>query len=169
MIAQQQLNNEHYIQDKPTEIHGVAYYEELTDIVKSKVEPLEVPTFEEIKPVEQVAVPEPKAAQTSSTSVSRATAPSGWFPKSQCTWLVWTKRPVGLWNDATDWLWQAKRDGWATGSEPRAGAIGWEYGHVVYIEKVNGDGTVTITEANYDRRGSIRTIDRPASRYTYIY
>lgn len=97
-----------------------------------------------------------------------ATAPAGWFQKGQCTWLVWTKRPVGLWNDASDWLWQAKRDGYTISDTPIAGAIGWEPGHVVYVSAVEGN-SVTIIEANYDYHGSIRTISRPANYYTYIY
>jgi LysM repeat protein len=95
-------------------------------------------------------------------------APAGWYPVGQCTWLVWTKRPVGMWGNASDWLYNAQRDGVATGSTPRAGAIGWTSGHVVYVESVHGD-TVTISEANYDYAGSIRTIDMPASKYLYIY
>lgn len=96
------------------------------------------------------------------------TAPSGWFPKHQCTWHVWTKRPVGLWNDASDWLWQAKRDGYATGSTPQVGAIAWEYGHVSYVEAVDGD-RVYISERNHDNKGSYRESWQPASKYQYIY
>lgn len=98
-----------------------------------------------------------------------ATAPAGWFPKGQCTWLVWTKRPVGRWNDSSDWLWQAKRDGWATGSAPRAGAIAWRSGHVAYIQSVTGT-TMVVSEANYDRKGSVRTIEVPVASYSaFIY
>lgn len=95
-------------------------------------------------------------------------APSGWYPVGQCTWYVWTRRPVGMWGNASDWLANAQRDGVATGSVPRAGAVGWTSGHVVYVESVHGN-TVTISEANYDYAGSIRTIDMPASNYQYIY
>lgn len=95
-------------------------------------------------------------------------APAGWYPVGQCTWFVWTKRPVGQWGNASDWLYNAQRDGLKTGSVPRAGAIGWTSGHVVYVESVHGD-MVTISEANYDYAGSVRTIDMPASTYQYIY
>ena len=95
-------------------------------------------------------------------------APSGWYPVGQCTWYVWTRRPVGMWGNASDWLYNAQRDGVATGSVPRAGAVGWTSGHVVYVESVHGN-TVTISEANYDYAGSIRTITVPASKYQYIY
>jgi len=95
-------------------------------------------------------------------------APAGWYPVGQCTQYVWSRRPVGMWGNASDWLYNAQRDGLATGSTPRAGAIGWTSGHVVYVESVHGD-TVTISEANYDYAGSIRTIDMSASKYLYIY
>ena len=95
-------------------------------------------------------------------------APAGWYPVGQCTHFVWTKRPVGMWGNASDWLYNAQRDGLKTSSVPRAGAIGWTSGHVVYVESVYGD-MVTISEANYDYAGSIRTIDMPASTYQYIY
>jgi LysM repeat protein len=87
-----------------------------------------------------------------------------------CTGYVASRRyvPAGLGN-ATDWYANAQARGMATGSTPQAGAIGWVYGHVVYVESVNGDGTIVISEANYDYNGSIRTITVPASQYLYIY
>lgn len=107
---------------------------------------------------------------TVKTAVKSTTgnAPAGWYPAYQCTWHVWTKRAVGQWNNATDWYWQAQRDGYATGSTPRVGAIGWQYGHVVYIEAVDGD-MVYISERNYDNAGSYRETWKPASEYKYIY
>lgn len=115
-------------------------------------------------------IEKPRAyTQTKSTQSNTNTAPNGWYKKGQCTWYVSTKRQVGQWNDATDWLWQAKRDGYATGSTPQVGAIAWQYGHVSYVEAVNSNGTITISEANYDYKGSIRTINVDPAKYTYIY
>lgn len=110
----------------------------------------------------------PKAQSPVRTAGNSSQASSGWYPKYQCTWYVSTRRAVGQWNDASDWLWQARRDGYTTSSTPIVGAIGWEYGHVVYVEAVDGD-RVQISEANYDWNGSIRTIWVEASKYTYIY
>ena len=89
---------------------------------------------------------------------------------NSCTGWVATHRyvPAG-WGDATNWRNAALNAGWYVGSEPIVGAIGWVYGHVVYVEKLNGDGTVTISERNYDWHGSIRTVVRPISDYTYLY
>lgn len=110
-------------------------------------------------------------AERRETPLSREnanTAPSGWFPKYQCTWYVWTKRPVGQWNNATDWYWQAQRDGYETGTTPAVGAIAWEYGHVLYVEAVDG-GMVYVSERNYDNKGSYRESWQPANKYKYIY
>lgn len=104
------------------------------------------------------------------TTRSRATAPAGWFSdSSQCTYYIWSRRAVGKWNDASAWLWQAKRDGWSTGSVPRSGAIAWKMGHVALVESVSGS-IMTISERNYDYQGSTRTITVPISSYTaFIY
>lgn len=98
------------------------------------------------------------------------TAPAGWYPVNQCTHYVWTKRPVGRWNNASEWYRQAKRDGWATGTTPQAGAIGVQKSgnHVVYIEAVDGD-RVYISERNHDFKGSYREKWEAASKYNYIY
>jgi surface antigen/LysM repeat protein len=86
------------------------------------------------------------------------------YPYGWCTYYVATRRYVpSSWGNARSWLSSAKRAGYATGSEPAAGAIvvtsesGW--GHVAYVESVNG-GTITISEMNYEGWGvtSRRTI-----------
>ena len=100
--------------------------------------------------------------------IGAVNASDGWYPYGQCTYYVSTRKTVGQWNDATDWLWQAQRDGWATGSTPQVGAIAWEYGHVAYVESVSGD-MVTVSEMNYLGWGvrSSRTVHK--SVFTYIY
>lgn len=87
-----------------------------------------------------------------------------------CTWHVKSMRPdiPNDWHNATDWLYNARADGYATGSTPRAGAIGWVYGHVVYIQAVQGN-QVYLSERNYDYQGSYRERWADASNYTYIY
>lgn len=118
------------------------------------------------------SVRDSKTVQTSTQSQKHAQTASpqaGWYPVGECTWLVWTKRPVGYWNDATEWLWQAKRDGYQTGTIPKAGAIAWRYGHVAFTEQVNGN-MILVTEANYNKKKSVRTIWVHKSEYShYIY
>lgn len=112
------------------------------------------------------------ATELPNTQVSRentATAPQGWFPYGQCTYWVWSNRPVGQWNNASSWLRQAQRDGWATGSTPQVGAIAWENGHVSLVEAVNSDGTIDISEMNYSGLGVVSYRTRPATQFTFIY
>lgn len=75
-------------------------------------------------------------------------ASSGWYDYGYCTWYVSTRRPVGQWNNARDWAWQARRDGWNVSSTPTVGAIAQKNNHVAYVESVNGN-TMTISEMNY--------------------
>lgn len=86
-----------------------------------------------------------------------------------CTGHVALKRyvPSG-WGDASNWKYSALRAGWTVSNKPVAGAIGWTYGHVVFVESVQGN-KVTISENNYDWKGSTRTITVLASKYQYIY
>ena len=104
--------------------------------------------------------PKPRAYAIQANSIAPSTAPNGWYPKYQCTWYVSTKRE--------DWKWQAIRDGYTVSKTPKAGAIAWKRGHVAFVESVNENGVV-ISEANYDYKGSIRTITVQASEYEYIY
>ena len=118
---------------------------------------------------ECLAKPTRTAVRAPQASTSKTYKPSsGWFPVGQCTWWVWSKRNVGMWNNASDWLWQARRDGYATGSTPQVGAIAWQPGHVAYVESVNG-GMVTVSEYNYAAARSYSTRTVPASTFKYIY
>jgi surface antigen len=90
----------------------------------------------------------------------------------QCTWYVASKRYVpNNWGNAISWYYNAQASGYATGSAPAVGAIGWErMNHVVYVESVNGDGTVTISEMNYGGRpGVLHYRTEPIGRFLYIY
>jgi surface antigen len=98
------------------------------------------------------------------------------YPWGWCTWYAAYRRNVpGHWGNAGRWLASASAAGYATGSEPRAGAIivtreTW-LGHVGYVESVHGD-SITISEMNYKGWGIISS--RTISRYNpvikgYIY
>lgn len=93
-----------------------------------------------------------------------------------CTWYVKNRRgaslPNGLGN-ANTWYARAAASGMAVGSTPRPGAVGTttagSLGHVVYVESVNADGSINISEMNYKGWGvqSYRTTS--ASEFVYIY
>ncbi len=94
------------------------------------------------------------------------------FEPGQCTFWVQSRRGdiPGSFGNATDWMYNAQAQGWATGSTPRAGAVGWTYGHVVYIESVNGDGSVNYSDMNGNWTPyEIGYGTAPASKYQYIY
>lgn len=94
------------------------------------------------------------------------------YTRGQCTWYVASRRQVpNNWGNASTWLFRARAAGYGTGSEPRAGAIGWERGnHVVYVEGVNANGTVNISEMNWGGRpGVVHYRTTPASQFLYIY
>lgn len=117
----------------------------------------------------------------SRTNVTGAgTGKSRAFPYGQCTWYVAQKRVVPWSGHAKAWLVNAQAYGYQTGSTPQVGAImvltegGWiglRYGHVAYVESVNGNW-VTISEMNYNCAGckSVRTLKVTDSRIRgYIY
>lgn len=82
--------------------------------------------------------------------------------------------------NANQWPANARAEGIPTGSMPRAGSAGvissGQYGHIVWVESVNGDGTVNISQYNYFNAGGSgwghysEMYGVPAATYdTYIY
>jgi peptidoglycan DL-endopeptidase CwlO len=59
------------------------------------------------------------------------------------------------------------------GYTPRAGAVAimmiGEYGHAMYVESVNSDGSITVSDYNFAWDGLYRQYNRSASGLTYIY
>lgn len=83
------------------------------------------------------------------------------------------------WGNANMWPGSARASGYTTGTTPRVNSVGvisaGAYGHVVWVEAVNGDGTVDISQYNYYNAGgpgwgNYSKMRVPASTYdTYIY
>lgn len=73
------------------------------------------------------------------------------FPYGWCTWYVAQKRCVPWSGDAKMWLTNAQAYGYSTGKEPAVGSImvttESRWGHVAYVEEINGD-LITISEMN---------------------
>lgn len=71
------------------------------------------------------------------------------------------------------WPDNARAAGIPTGSAPKVGAAavmyGGPYGHIMYVEAVNGDGTITVSDYNLGMDGKYRYYNRSASGLTYIY
>ncbi len=79
----------------------------------------------------------------------------GPYVSGQCTQWAWSKRPdlPSSLGNANTWAAAAARAGFQVDNVPAAGAIfqtngGW-YGHVGYVEAVNADGSLVVTEMNY--------------------
>lgn len=110
------------------------------------------------------------ASQPIKSSPNQPSTGLNGYYAGECTGYVASRRyvPPG-WGNASDWKYNAQRAGWTVSSTPVAGAIGWRSGHVVYVESVNPDGSVTISEQNYDWNSSIRTITISPSQYQYLY
>lgn len=101
-----------------------------------------------------------------------------------CTYYVYNRRaqvgrPIGgNWGNASSWAYYARADGFRVDTTPEAGAVmqsagGWYgYGHVSVVEKVNGDGSIDVSEMNYRAWNVISSRNIPASQvksYNYIH
>lgn len=125
--------------------------------------------------------PQPEPVQTESVASTRAITTSQSYPRGSssgntyspgyCTWYAKNMRPdlPNNLGNADTWVARAAAQGIPTGSTPRVGAIGQQGMHVVYVQSVNGDGTVTISEMNFQGLYVVSTRTVPASYFQYIY
>lgn len=98
-----------------------------------------------------------------------------------CTWYVYNRRaeigrPIGsLWGNASSWAYMAGLAGFTVNHTPEPGAVmqnGGGLGHVAFVERVDPDGSVYITEMNYAGWNivSSRTLTAgEASGYNFIH
>lgn len=112
---------------------------------------------------------------------------SAGYPQGQCTWYVdqrmkqFNEYIHSNMGDAHNWNNRAEKEGYHVSSTPKkhtavvfeAGQLGadTQYGHVAFVEKVNSDGSIIISESNVKGLGviSYRTIDASdASQLDYI-
>ena len=110
------------------------------------------------------------AAQT----VSAAGGPVA-FPYGYCTYYVATRRLVTWRGNAIDWWWNARAAGRPEGSQPQVGAIqvsrdSW-WGHVAFVEAVNGNGSWVVSEMNFTAWGYVdrRTVWPGGTLIGFIY
>ena len=96
----------------------------------------------------------------------------------QCTSWAWLKRPdLGFIKaNANRWDDVARANGVLVNRSPSAGAVfqtdsGW-YGHVGYVESVNSDGSINVSERNYAGCYGVMFSTIPASevgKFNYIH
>lgn len=147
---------------------------ELTSPISSPVAPTFMSTPKIVKMQDVASI----ATKTNAPDIIQhpVTDPSNTYMWGQCTWYAKQRRPdlPNNLGNANTWYVQAAADGYAEGTTPYAGAVGTTteggFGHVVYVESVNANGTVNISEMNYAGGvGVVHTRTVPASDFTYIY
>ena len=95
-----------------------------------------------------------QATQAASMAIRAGTGPwPNHFSYGYCTWYVATRRFVPWFGNAIEWWPNARAYGFPEGQSPQVGAImvtreSW-FGHVAYVEAVNGDGSWTVSEMNF--------------------
>ena len=123
------------------------------------------------------------ARPVSFSSPSHHVGGSNLYDAGQCTYYAFQRRQqagkgVGsLWGNANSWASSAAASGYAVNHTPAQGAIlqsgQGPYGHVAYVEGVNGDGSVRVSEMNYGHGAGVvtsRTISASeAGSYNYIH
>ncbi len=100
-----------------------------------------------------------------------------------CTWHAANRRaqaghplPTNL-GHAISWYSRAQGAGMGVGATPRAGAVLWHanmggLGHVAYVESVNEDGSILVSDMNYPTWGRVTYRTVPPSdfgKYRFIY
>lgn len=100
-----------------------------------------------------------------------------------CTWHAANRRiqigrplPTNLGN-AISWYYLAQRSGLSVGNTPAAGAVLWHaniggLGHVAFVEKINADGSMLVSDMNYPSWGRVTHRTVPPSEfgnYRFIY
>ncbi len=148
-----------------------------------------------LKPGELIVIPDGLQPQANSRYASSSSYASGFafgsramyggngYDYGWCTWHAANRRnqigrpiPTNLGN-AISWLSAARAAGLPVGSVPKDGAVLYHtniggLGHVAFVEKVNADGTVLVSDMNYPIWGKVtyRTVSAAeASSYRYIY
>lgn len=141
------------------------------EIVPERALPTPPPTV-----IESTATVTERTAQVSQPATQtavRGSSSGNLYSPGYCTWYVKNRRPdlPNNLGNADTWYSRATAQGMATGTTPAAGAAAQVKGrmHVVYVERVNGDGTIVISEMNYAGLYSQRTTTVNASDYYYIY
>lgn len=129
-------------------------------------EKLAIPQADEVLPERPLPV-------ESVVITPRSVVPGNTYAPGYCTWYVKQRRPdlPNRMGNADRWYIAAQRAGLPTGIIPKVGAAGVtkRYMHVVYIEAVHPDGTVTVSEMNYRGRGVVSSRTTLATEFNYIY
>lgn len=121
---------------------------------------------------------------SATTSINSTFVAGNGYAYGYCTYYAYNRRaelgrPIGgNWGNAVSWAASARAQGFTVDHSPEAGAViqnggGWGgYGHVGIVERVNSDGSLTVSDMNYAGWNIISTRTVPASSvgsYNYIH
>ncbi|HEX6462071.1 MAG TPA: CHAP domain-containing protein [Candidatus Saccharimonadales bacterium] len=106
--------------------------------------------------------------------------PWGMFNRECVSYTAWKVQQAygnmpywGGHGNANQWPSSARADGISTGSTPKARSVAISmagyYGHAMWVESVNGDGTITVSQYNYAVDGQYSEMRTSASGLIYIY
>ncbi len=106
--------------------------------------------------------------------------PWGLYTRECVSYAAWKVHSTGRFvphfggaGNANQWPSTVAKYGIRSGSTPKAGSVAmWPigyYGHVMYVESVNSDGTITVSDYNLNWDGLYRKYTRSAAGLTYIY
>lgn len=110
------------------------------------------------------------SSSSSTRTYARGSSAGNTYYYGYCTWYVKNRRPdlPNNLGNAETWGSRAIAQGIPTGSTPRVGAVGQRNNHVVYVERVNSDGTILISEMN--REGwNVKSSRTVSASYFPIY
>lgn len=104
----------------------------------------------------------------------------GLYTRECVSYVAWKISSTGRYvphfmgqGNANQWPATTARHGIPQGSTPRVGAAAvlpvGTYGHVMYVEAVHGDGSITVSDYNLAWDGLYRKYTRSAAGLTYIY
>ncbi|MCA9346465.1 LysM peptidoglycan-binding domain-containing protein [Candidatus Saccharibacteria bacterium] len=133
---------------------------------------LVIPQADEQLTEREIPVVKAVVARISTVSnVERGSSTGNGYTYGYCTWYVKNRRPdlPNNLGNALTWVSRASSQGIPTGSQPVAGAVGQHGNHVVYVESVNDDGTVTVSEMNHVGWNIVSTRTVSADYFSYIY
>lgn len=139
-----------------------------------------------VVPEGSIAPPPPRYSYSSYSSAVNFRAVYGaanGYDYGWCTWHAANRRaetgnplPTNLGN-AISWYSRAAGSGMGVGGAPQAGSVAWHnniggLGHVAYVESVNEDGSLLISDMNYPSWGRVtyRTVaPSEFGSYKFIY